>query len=154
MFGKKSGRASRSSLFHDGCLRQPKQGIGQLRSDTAPHSLTLRKPSMAYLKAFDLNYILSHRDTAENHQVITCAPICTRMGRSAARSLPTQAFRRTNEDFVRAETSQGWICLRSGAKNRALEGGCTSSGRGNKGKVAVVERVTMLFGFRVLATRN
>ena len=102
---------------------------------------------MAYLKAFGVNYILSPRDTAENHQVITCAPTCTRMGRSAARSLPTQAFGRTSEDFLRAQTSQGWVCMRSGAKNRALESGSTSSGRGNKGKVAVVERVTMLFGF-------
>ena len=134
------GRVSRSSLCHDGCRSQTSDVVGQLRRDTATHSPTFRKPSMAYLKAFDLNYILSHRDTASDNLCSHLHSHGCSMGGSTARSLPTQAFRRTNEDFVRAQTSQGWICLRSGAKNRAQGGDYTSSAAGNKGEVAAMER--------------
>ena len=115
-------------LDHDGCLRPPKQGIGQLRHDTATHSLTFRKPSMGCLKAFGLNYILSPHHEAEGHQGLNSAPTFLCEAGRTATSLPTQAFRCTNEGSLRAQTSQGCILIRSGAKNRAWEGDSTSSG--------------------------
>ena len=122
------GRASRSSLCHDGCRSQTSDVVGQLRRDTATHSLTFRRPSMACSKAMDLSYNVSCQNDAESHQGLSCASNFLCKDNSAATSLPTQAFTRTTDDSLRAQTSQGGIRMRSGAKNRAQEGESTSSG--------------------------
>ena len=101
---------------HDGCRSQTSDVVGQLHRDTATHSLTFRRPSMASSKAMDLSYNLRPQNDAESHQGLSYASHFLCKDNSTATSLPTQAYTSTTDDSLRAQTSQGWIWMRSGQK--------------------------------------
>ena len=71
---------------------------------------------MACSKAMNLSYNLRPQNDANSHQGLSYASNFLCKDNSAATSLPTQAFTRATDDPLRAQTSQGCIRMRSGAK--------------------------------------
>ena len=111
-----------------GARARPAMSSANLAATPLLTHRAFRRPSMACSKAMDLSYNVSCQHDAESHQGLSCASNFLCKDKSAATPLPTQAFSRTTDDTLRAQTSQGGIRMRSGAKNRAQEGESTSSG--------------------------